>query len=124
MEKMTDKSKQFEEYLESIGGLVNGYFEDRDPIKSRYFFSISDHWLSIVQELIEGLIELGWNKQILQVKEKYGSLRFYCSGLPDEGWALEKLACKKAEKTCEHCGEPGTLRTEGWYTVQCDKCYK
>ena len=82
--KKTIEAKKFEKYLESIGGLVNGIFLDREPITSRYSFSISDGWLEIVTNLIKKCIKLGWDKQICQCKEKYGTLRFYINGASDD----------------------------------------
>lgn len=60
----------------------------------------------------------------IQVKEKYGTLRFYMSCETDEISALihdaEALSCK----TCEVCSDPGQMRGEYWYLTRCDKCYK
>ncbi len=71
-------------FLESIGGLENGYYPDRERITKSTFFDIEEGWYPLVKELIEDLIELGWDKQICQVKEKFGGLRFYINGGSDE----------------------------------------
>ena|SRR3990167_6465960 len=59
---------------------------------------------------------------VQQVKEKYGTLRFYCGG--DE--TIDKyvnLACALSEITCEVCGKPAKLdSTGGWYSVVCTPC--
>ncbi|HEX8586144.1 MAG TPA: hypothetical protein VF680_17260 [Allosphingosinicella sp.] len=116
--------KEFEEYLESIGGLENGMFTNKPPIKSAGFFSIGKGWYQLVKDLIEELIQAGWDKHITQVKEKFGGLRFYTNGLTQE----QRLIVDKYEElsyhTCEECGEPGKVRNDGWVTVLCDKHYK
>jgi hypothetical protein len=71
----------------------------------------------------------------VQIKEKFGGLRFYYdtgrtdgSQLTDEllADAREKIdiavqvAEDKADKACEVCGQPGTRRTGGWLRTLCD----
>ena len=111
---------KFEEYLDSIGGLENGYYTDRPPIKERYFFSVNDGWIPLVQELIEKCIELGWNKQICQVKEKFGGLRFYINSAPDKIHDLISEYENKSYSLCEVCGQNGELRKNGWYRTLCE----
>ena len=65
-----------------------------------------------------------------QVKEKYGTLRFYLSSYPsnDKVGAKVREAISFAESmsvcTCELCGMPGDLSAEQgrWLTVRCDVC--
>ncbi len=52
-----------------------------------------------------------------QIKEKYGTLRFYLSGGTEEMYEI-------AEETCESCGKAGKLRGDGWYSTRCDQCWK
>ena len=111
---------KFEEYLDSIGGLENGFYTDRPPIKKRYFFAVDDGWLPLVQELIEKCIELGWNKQICQVKEKFGGLRFYINEAPNEIYDLIDEYEHKSYSICEVCGQKGELRKGGWYRTLCE----
>ena len=113
--------EDFEAFLESIGGLENGFYADKPPIKSRGFFAVHDGWLGIIKRLIEDLIELGWDKQICQVKEKFGGLRFYINAGNDEIWKRIRLAESASYITCEKCGELGTARGGGWITTLCDE---
>jgi hypothetical protein len=55
-----------------------------------------------------------------QVKEKYGTLRFYISGGDEHVDNLVSEAERLSALTCETCGEPGKLRGMGWYYVACD----
>ena len=59
-----------------------------------------------------------------QVKEKYGTLRFYMTTSSDEMEKLIDVAEKLSETTCELCGMPGSLRDDcGWYKTRCDSCW-
>jgi hypothetical protein len=58
---------------------------------------------------------------VQQVKEKYGTLRFYCAGTA----AIQKyihLAERLSSVTCEDCGKPGKANDSGWIPTQCDAC--
>lgn len=56
-----------------------------------------------------------------QVKEKFGGLRFYYHGGDDEVSGMVRMAESWAARTCETCGERGTLRHGGWIRTLCDK---
>lgn len=66
--------------------------------------------------------------EAVQVKEKYGTLRFYLSGYPENPIVGAKVdayinfAEDMSAVTCEKCGMPGELSSGGWMTVSCDKC--
>lgn len=58
-----------------------------------------------------------------QVKEKFGSLRFYFHGGDEYIQGLVDMVCYLSESTCEICGNPGKLEDDGWIKVRCDKCF-
>ena len=64
--------------------------------------------------------------RIVQIKEKYGSLRWYDAGVPAE--ISEELniliRCYEilSERTCIVCGAPATRVTTGWISPYCDNC--
>jgi hypothetical protein len=58
---------------------------------------------------------------VQQVKEKYGTLRFYCSGT-DAIYRYIRLAERLSAITCEDCGKPGTANDSGWIRTLCDEC--
>lgn len=68
----------------------------------------------------------GGSFKATQVKEKYGTLRFYWEGaLSSEADARVEEAIDLAEArsacTCEQCGKPGWLFNRGgWFTTACD----
>jgi hypothetical protein len=61
---------------------------------------------------------------ISQVKEKFGSLRFYMDNATTEQYAYVEFAEAMSYKTCEICGSPGQARNNGWVKVLCDKHHK
>lgn len=117
--------EEMNQFLESIGGLENGWRKDNGPIVDSSFFSIGKGWYPIVKKLIEDLIELGWDKQIIQVKEKFGGLRFYINDGSIEIYDRISEAEKSSYETCEICGEQGKVRTDiGWLSNLCEKHYE
>lgn len=57
-----------------------------------------------------------------QVKEKYGTLRFYMDLELNGMHELIMEAENKSASTCEECGKPGKMRDGGWLKVRCDAC--
>ena len=122
-------TKEFEKYLESIGGLENGHFNDRPAITTN-ICECDDGWLQMIADLIAELIAAGWNKQICQIKEKFGGLRFYINSASDEVHDIIRKYEGKSYETCEVCGETGKLRLDcgwhggRWYKTMCDSHYE
>ena len=56
-----------------------------------------------------------------QVKEKFGTLRFYYRGGDKYIDGLVSMAESMTEFTCEECGAPGKSRRGGWIRTLCDK---
>ena len=54
-----------------------------------------------------------------QVKEKFGTLRFYYSGGDDYISGLVSMAESISGITCETCGKPGTSTGGGWIKTAC-----
>ena len=57
-----------------------------------------------------------------QVKEKFGTLRFYYSGGDDYISGLVSMAESMTGVTCEECGNPGKSRGGGWIHTYCEPC--
>lgn len=93
-------------------------------------FDCMDGWFPIVRDLslkLEAIIaampdEERAKYRAAQVKEKFGTLRFYMTAETDEMDKLIEEAEKASAVTCEYCGQPGKLRTKGWLFTLCDKC--
>lgn len=97
-------------------------------------FSSDDSWFQIIDELsvqieaiAESLNEAGLENEylpiVVQVKEKFGTLRYYMHYSTDEIEAHIDQARKKSAVTCECRGVRGSFRTGGYILVLCDECY-
>lgn len=56
----------------------------------------------------------------VQVKEKFGGLRFYYNGGDDYIRGVVSMAEAMSYVTCETCGAPGKLRGDRWVQTLCD----
>jgi len=90
-----------------------------------------DGWYDILDTLLSDITKFYQENhpdeiddfKVLQVKEKYGTLRFYVSGTYDEVFDMIDWAELESENTCEKCGKPGILRCDNyWYYTACDDC--
>lgn len=80
----------------------------------------------LCKEIKEALIEEGIpieEYKVLQVKEKFGGLRWY-----DNAYGKVQEVISKYEdlsyKTCVGCGSKATFRSTGWVLPFCDECKK
>lgn len=55
-----------------------------------------------------------------QVKEKFGTLRFYYDGGDDMIRGMVYMAESMSAVTCEECGNKGMIREGGWIRTLCD----
>jgi hypothetical protein len=116
--------EQMDEFLQSIGGFKNGFNLESNPITDSDFFEVGLGWFPLIKDLITDLIELGWNKEVCQVKEKFGGLRFYINAATSEAHKRISQAEIESMNICEVTGKPGKLRTDiGWYRTLCDEEY-
>lgn len=92
---------------------------------------IGEGWEKPVWELCEKIENL--NKtlpeseqiKLLQVKEKFGELRFYTNTETGDvsNWIEE--AGSECDRICENCGNPGEIRDDiGWMKTLCHRCHK
>ena len=61
---------------------------------------------------------------IVQIKEKFGALRFYCDGTDKYIDGLIDMAETMSTQICEKCGNVGHVRKGGWLVTLCDKHYQ
>lgn len=67
-------------------------------------------------------LEMGALPTIVQIKEKYASLRFYVRNSNTRINAFIQFAEKMSRCTCEKCGAPGELDDgAGWMKTHCKK---
>ena len=83
-------------------------------------------WMSIIDDLCSEIekSECVDNICIEQVKEKFGTLRFYVSNASNEIHELINKAENLSAKTCEDCGAPGEIKSGSWIRTLCDTCFK
>ena len=81
--------------------------------------SVGPGWGDILRRLYAKLPK---STYVTQVKEKYGSLRFYIGSGSNRTFDLIDAAERESETTCEACGSPGTIIEEGWYKCRCPEC--
>ena len=60
--------------------------------------------------------------RIMQIKEKYGSLRWYDNFNTQKGYDIIHKYEEISTRTCIQCGEPATRITTGWIAPYCDRC--
>jgi hypothetical protein len=58
---------------------------------------------------------------VSQVKEKFGTLRFYYDGGDEKIDGMVRMAEAMSAVTCEVCGNAGKIRGRGWYYTSCDE---
>lgn len=93
-----------------------------------FYFECGDGWYDIIYTLCRDIQNhIDYNakdKQVIvtQVKEKFGTLRFYANGGDLFTDGLISMAESISEHTCEACGNKGTIYRGGWYRTHCDPC--
>ena len=126
------------------------FFRKNKPITESlmaFGFECEDGWFDIIWKLSEKIeeeldkIKAGMSKkdktisllqigeevgfEVVQVKEKFGSLRFYANFSNDAIESLIREAERQSAKTCELCGADGDLADKGhWYKTLCLECCK
>lgn len=93
-------------------------------------FEIPFGWFDLVEECCEELATILKKDgmydayMLFQVKEKFGSLRWYANYNDNEVSNLLSRYEVKSTKVCADCGAPATHTTKGYIGHYCDKCYK
>lgn len=96
----------------------------------RQYFACGDGWFNILKRLSEEIAkvvkEAGVECHCEDVKEKYGTLRYYFSPYNERISALVHNSEILSAETCENCGEPGSLFEGpcGWLSTLCEDCRK
>lgn len=91
---------------------------------------VDDGWKKIVLEADEMLAYIDPEYKIHQVKEKFGTLRYYYGTKKTYGSiekrimdAIVSAAEYKSQYICESCGGIGELRNDkSWLRTLCDEC--
>lgn len=100
--------KTLEDFKRAFPGLYSGELIG---------FSVPPGWVDLVWQLSEQLEPLG--VQCIQVKEKFGGLRFYLERYGAGSQALIEAAENKSTRTCQECAAPGSLAQRGMLILTC-----
>jgi hypothetical protein len=101
-------------------------------------FSVGPGWHDILSALCDNIQHYTeWNNKnfdkgytqykqvppvtVVQVKEKFGTLRFYYDGGDDKIDGMVRMAESMSAVTCEKCGKPGGSTDGGWIRTLCDE---
>lgn len=116
--------KMLETYPEWFEGLK------QSPSESclSWGFEIGEGWHPLIEKLcadIKSVLKEDDMFRVEQVKEKFGTLRFYYSGSTNTD--VRELVWEAEEKTgkiCEVCGKAGKTRGKGWLTTLCKQHFQ
>lgn len=97
-----------------------------DPINQNlmgFGFECEDGWVDILYNLSKKITEIYPEVKATQVKEKFGTLRFYIEGAPQEVYDEIDKAEILSSKICELCGKAGSMHHRGtWLKALCTEC--
>ena len=81
--------------------------------------------MDLCKDLRKQLIKEGnlFKFRVTQIKEKFGSLRFYFNNGSDEIFKIIGKYEDISARTCIRCGKPATRISRGWISPYCDSCY-
>ncbi|WP_156820897.1 hypothetical protein [Dasania marina] len=96
-----------------------------------YMLSLPLGWMKSVTEICQLLSdykkETGNQVKVTQIKEKFGSLRFYYRAPKQPAQLYETIEqlCLMTEEICAYCGSKGKIKhQDGYYMMAvCDKHY-
>jgi hypothetical protein len=93
-------------------------------------FEHGDGWYNIIDSLCANIQNhIDWQTKqgktvpqvvATQVKEKFGTLRFYYNGGDDVIDGMVRMAESWSAVACEECGAPGTQNSQGWIKTLCE----
>ena len=95
-------------------------------------FDCGDGWYNILDQLMGNIQHhIDWKNRkeevvaqvtLDQVKEKFGTLRFYYSGGDDAIDGMVRMAESMSGVTCEECSAPAQTHGPGWIRTICEPC--
>lgn len=95
---------------------------------------LGNHLFTLVYRIVNAIQPNVYNNAIYyyggspfrasQVKEKFGSLRFYMTASTDEMEDIIREAEHKSRVTCEGCGKRGKIVGGGWLYCRCRECFQ
>lgn len=110
---MSDETHNMTGDEEGLGQVL-----ERIPGKWGRWIDVDRGWYPLVIATDYKLAQVDSNYVIHQIKEKYGTLRYYCAPSGDDPSpeiidkfdAITEAAEHESAQICEQCSDPGTLR--------------
>jgi hypothetical protein len=116
------KKELVDKLAEKYPTLFKDLWGDKTKTCMAWGIECGDGWYQILDDCFKEILECpsGDTIVLVQVKEKYGTLRIYTnSGTDCIDEAIDRAEIK-SETTCEDCGDFGVLDTTGWWSVRCE----
>jgi len=90
------------------------------------WYGILDNLFDFIQNKIDNCYPKIKQVNILQIKEKFSTLRIYTNYSNQEIDGAIDFSSHLSSKICEFCGDTKTtkLRKEGWLKTLCNECNK
>jgi hypothetical protein len=107
-------------YNRALSRAIRGDFSTYSKLKTWQQKSIDDD-LKDPEPQLRPVPEACPQVVAMQVKEKFGTLRFYYSGGDDIVSGIERMADSMSAVMCETCGAPGVTRSGGWIQTLCEE---
>jgi len=103
--------------------LYKGVYKSPRESCMAFGFECGDGWFELLYNLSEQiqLAEGGTKVVASQVKEKFGTLRFYIDSGSDEVYSIIDSAEEQSAHICDVCGHDGTLGGDGWMRTRCEE---
>lgn len=95
-------------------------------MQSRCGIGCENGWFQLLWDFAEEIEKLNIpDFQMIQIKEKFSSLRLYNNTATQEVMTIVGKYEKLSSITCEFCSKKGKFRKDlGWVRTLCNKCYK
>jgi len=114
--------------------LTNKLYEEFEWFRPWYRVECADGWFEVIYKLcknIQNVLDKEVQKgqpledfTVVQVKEKFGGLRFYTHNSIAAIEDLIESAYDEVNEICEYCGDEGVLRKDlGWIRTLCNSCH-
>lgn len=122
------------------------WFDRGDPRRSLMYFGFEcdDGWYRLLERGMTQIkqyinrYDKAWNNdeqkindtpypykfEVVQVKEKFGTLRFYVQGADNEIRRIISHMEWASGVVCEVCGRPGKVQGAHWLRCVCEECEK
>lgn len=120
-----------QELYDKFSELYRGRTKPATESLVRFGFACDDGWFDLIAGLSRRIDDLAKAAglsgddypEAMQVKEKFGGLRFYIGAVSQEIHDAIDKACERSLSVCEVCGGSGKQAKSGsWIRTLCENC--